>query len=103
MITYYKVSALSWLAGRFLVRVPFYSMVNLVAGRAVVPELMQGGMTGECLAVEALRLLRDGGARERMREDLAEVAGRLSAKGHAMAKAAALVEELMEGHAAHVS
>ena len=103
MITFYKVSALSWLAGRFLVRVPFYSMVNLVAGRAVVPELMQGEMTGECLAFEALRLLRDGGARERMREDLAEVAGRLSAKGHAMAKAAALVEELMEGHAAHVS
>jgi len=103
MITFYKVNPLSWMAGRLLVRVPFYSMVNLVAGREVVSELMQGGMTGECLALEALRLLRDGGARERMREDLAEVAGRLSAKGHAMAKAAALVEELMEGHAAHVS
>jgi lipid-A-disaccharide synthase len=103
MITYYKVSPLSWLAGGFLVRVPFYSMVNLVAGRAVVPELMQRAMTGERLASEALRLLRDAGARERMREDLAEVAGRLSAKEHAMTKAAALVEELMEGHAAHVS
>jgi hypothetical protein len=38
-----------------------------------------------------------------MRGDLAEVAGRLSGEGHAMTKAAALVEELMEGHAAHVS
>ena len=103
MITYYKVSALSWLAGRFLVRVPFYSMVNLIAGRAVVPELMQGEMTGERLADEALRLLRDDGARLRMREDLDEVAGRLCGKEHAMAKAAELVEELMEGHAAHVS
>jgi lipid-A-disaccharide synthase len=103
MITYYKVSALSWLAGRFLVRVPFYSMVNLVAGRAVVPELMQGEVTGERLAGEVLRLLGDAGARERMRGDLAEVAGRLSGEGHAMTKAAALVEELMEGHAAHVS
>ena len=103
MITYYKVSALSWLAGRFLVRVPFYSMVNLVAGRAVVPELMQGEMTGERLADEALRLLRDDGARLQMREDLDEVAGRLCGKEHAMAKAAELVEELMEGHAAHVS
>jgi lipid-A-disaccharide synthase len=103
MITYYKVNALSWLAGRFLVRVPFYSMVNLVAGRAVVPELMQGEVTGERLAGEALRLLGDAGARERMRGDLAEVAGRLSGEGHAMTKAAALVEELMEGHAAHVS
>jgi lipid-A-disaccharide synthase len=103
MITYYKVSPFSWLAGRFLVRVPFYSMVNLVAERAVVPELMQAEMTGELLAAEALRLLRDSGARERMREDLAVVAAKLSAKGQAMAKAAALVEELMEGHAAHVS
>jgi lipid-A-disaccharide synthase len=103
MITYYKVSALSWLAGRFLVRVPFYSMVNLVAGRAVVPELMQGEMTGERLASDSLRLLKDAGARERMRQDLAEVAGRLSGKERAMTKAAALVEELMEGHAAHVS
>ncbi|MBZ5595392.1 MAG: lipid-A-disaccharide synthase [Acidobacteriia bacterium] len=103
MITFYRVTALSWLAGRLLVRVPFYSMVNLVAGRAVVPELMQAQMTGERLAAEALRLLGDAGAREQMRRDLAEVAGRLSGEGHAMAKAAALVEELMEGHAAHVS
>ncbi|HVP49496.1 MAG TPA: lipid-A-disaccharide synthase [Bryobacteraceae bacterium] len=103
MVTFYKVTALSWFAGRFLVRVPFYSMVNLVAGRAVVPELMQSEMTGERLAAEALRLLGDAGARECMRQDLAEVAGQLSGEGHAMAKAAALVEELMEGHAAHVS
>ena len=59
MVTFYKVTAVSWLAGRFLVDVPFYSMVNLIAGRAVVPELMQGRMTGEGIAREALRLLND--------------------------------------------
>jgi lipid-A-disaccharide synthase len=103
MITFYKVSALSWVAGRFLVRIPFYSMVNLVAGRAIVPELMQREMTGQRVAAEALRLLNDAGGREKMRQDLAELAGRLSGEGPAMAKAAALVEELMEGHEAHVS
>src|SRR5437899_1924772 len=41
--------------------------------------------------------------RARMRQDLAEVAARLAGDGRDMAKAAALVEELMEGHAAHVS
>ena len=50
MVTFYKVSPPSWMAGKFLVRVPFYSMVNLIAGRAVVPELMQGRMTGGALA-----------------------------------------------------
>ena len=41
MVTFYRVNRLSWLMGRLLVRVPFYSMVNLVAGRRVVPELIQ--------------------------------------------------------------
>jgi lipid-A-disaccharide synthase len=103
MVTFYKVNALSWLLGRLLVRVPFYSMVNLVAERAIVPELMQSAMTGERLAANALWLLQDGASRQRMREDLAEVAGRLSSEGRAMEKAAALVEQLMEGRAAHVS
>jgi len=103
MVTFYKVNALSWLLGRLLVRVPFYSMVNLIAGRAIVPELMQSAMTGERLAANALWLLRDGASRQRMREDLADVARRLSSEGRAMEKAAALVEQLMEGQAAHVS
>jgi lipid-A-disaccharide synthase len=103
MITFYKVNAVSWLLGRLLVRVPFYSMVNLVAERAIVPELMQDRMTGKELAANALWLLQDEAARSRMRQDLAEVARRLAGDGRAMEKAAALVEELMEGHAAHVS
>jgi len=103
MITFYKVNPLSWLLGRLLVRVPFYSMVNLVAGRAVVPELMQTEMTGERLAAEALRMLTDTDACRRMRQDLAEIARRLSGAGRAMENASRLVEELMEGHAAHVS
>src|SRR5215471_9770525 len=63
MVTFYKVTNASWLAGKFLVNVPFYSMVNLIAGRALVPELMQEQMTGENLAREARRLLSDEGAR----------------------------------------
>jgi lipid-A-disaccharide synthase len=103
MVTFYKVNALSWAMGRVLVNVPFYSMVNLVAERAIVPELMQGEMTGARLAEQALRLLRDDRARDEMRRDLADVAGRLSGSGRPMAKAAAIVQELMEGQAAHVS
>jgi lipid-A-disaccharide synthase len=62
MVTYYKVTTPSWLAGKLLVDVPFYSMVNLIAGRAVVPELMQSRMTGENIAAEARRLLTDPAA-----------------------------------------
>ncbi len=56
MVAFYRVSPLTWLA-KPLVDVPFYSMVNLVAGRAVVPELIQNEMSGASLASHAAKLL----------------------------------------------
>jgi lipid-A-disaccharide synthase len=103
MVTFYKVTGPSWAAGKLLVRVPFYSMVNLIAGRAIVPELMQGQMTGERLAAEARRLLNDEPARAAMREGLAEVRQRLSGAESAPHRAAAIIQEIWEGQVAHVS
>ena len=95
MVTFYRVTPLTWLVGRPLVRVPFYSMVNLVAQRRVVPELIQNEMTGERLATEVFRLWDDQGARERMQRDLAEVAGRLRDGCEPMERAADIVEDLL--------
>jgi lipid-A-disaccharide synthase len=81
MITYYRVTPISWLLGRMLVRVPYYSMVNLVAGRRVVPELIQDGLTPEALAAETLRLLDSPAARGEIAAGLAEVRAALAA-GH---------------------
>ncbi len=97
MVTFYKVTNLSWLLGRFLVKVPFFSMVNLVAGRAVVPELMQNEMSGERLASEALNLLNDPLARSRMRQELRRVAAVLAPSGDPMERAAGIVEEVLRG------
>lgn len=95
MVVFYRVSKLSWLAGKFLVRVPFYSMPNLIAGQAIVPELMQNEMSGERLAAEALRLLEDEAARAAMRRDLASVAARLAAGDDPMARAAIIIDEFV--------
>ena len=106
MVTFYKVTLPSWVAGKFLVSVPFYSMVNLIAGRAVVPELMQGQMTGETIAREARRLLRDADARAEMKRGLAEVREKLSGgPAHLPAPqcAATLIHGILEGQATHVS
>jgi len=103
MVTFYKVTTASWGMGKMLVDVPFYSMVNLVAGRAVVPELMQSQMTGERIAQEARRLLTDPAARGRMQAGLAEVREKLSGGGNAPQRAAAIIQEILEGQAAHVS
>jgi lipid-A-disaccharide synthase len=105
MVTFYRVTLPSWIAGKLLVRVPFYSMVNLIAGRAVVPELMQGAMSGEAIAREVRRLLSDGPARAQMKADLQEVARKLryEAAGTPAARATAVIQEILEGQVAHVS
>jgi lipid-A-disaccharide synthase len=109
MVTFYRVNNLSWLMGKALVRVPFYCMVNLVAERRIVPELIQDQMTAENLASEALTLLENGTARELMRSDLAEVARKLSAPEDPLEVAASLVEKymaerhLIEEEVVHVS
>jgi len=102
MVTFYRVTPPSWVMGKLLVRVPFYSMVNLIAGRAVAPELMQGEMTGERIAAEARRLLQDDGARAAMKAGLAEVRDKLSNRAHA-AQPVQIVQEILEGQVAHVS
>jgi lipid-A-disaccharide synthase len=99
MVTFYRVNNLSWWMGKALVRVPFYSMVNLVAGRKIVPELIQDQMTAESLAREAASLLENDAAREGMRRDLAEVADKLSGPDNPLEVAATLVEKrLAEMH-----
>lgn len=73
----YRVAGLTWTLGRHLVKLPHYCMVNLVAGREVVPELIQSGFTPASVEREVRALLEDGGARQRMSNGLAEVRGRL--------------------------
>jgi lipid-A-disaccharide synthase len=82
-----------------LVQVPFYSMVNLVAGRKIVPELMQSEMTPERLAAEATRLLDQPGARNAMREELGLVAQSLAAVEDPLSRAAAKIIGILEQNA----
>jgi lipid-A-disaccharide synthase len=107
MVTFYRVTWPSWVVGKLLVRVPFYSMVNLVAGRAVVPELMQDRMTARNLAAEARRLLENEQVREEMRAGLAEVCRHLAAPAgparSAPHRAAIIIQDILEGQVAHVS
>jgi len=99
MVTYYRVNALSWLLGRRLVKVPFLSMVNLIAGRMIVREFMQDEMTAANLSQEAQRLL-DPAAAAAMRTELEEVARRLSGNRDAILRAADEVDRLLgQAHA----
>ena len=84
---------------RLVIRLPNVSLVNLVLGRRAVPELIQGEANPERIASEAARLLTDAGERNRMREALAEVRGRLGEGGasrRAAGEVAAMLAELAE-------
>ncbi len=95
MVTFYKVNPLSWYAGRRLVKVPFLSMVNLVAGRRIVPELIQQDMTGPHIASAAEELLTRPESADRMRADLAGVRSALTSQGDPLERAADLIVQAL--------
>lgn len=88
LVSFYRVSPLTWHIGRPLVDVPFYTMVNLVAGKRVIPELIQDDMTGERIAAEALVLLESESARNEMKAGLDEVARLLASQGDPLKESA---------------
>jgi len=75
--------------------VPYLSMVNLIAGRMLAPELMQDDMTAESIAAAATPLLQDPAAANAMREGLAEIRRAISREGDPFERAAGLI---VRGH-----
>ena len=59
MIIVYKVSAISWLLGKMLIKLKNIGLVNIVAGKQIVPELLQSEVTAARLAAEGVSLLGD--------------------------------------------
>jgi lipid-A-disaccharide synthase len=77
----YRISNLSYAVARRVVKVPFVAMVNLIANREVVPELIQGDFTAPNVVLHLRRLMHNENDRERMKEDLRQVAGALRFDG----------------------
>jgi lipid-A-disaccharide synthase len=73
----YRVSPLTYAIARRVVKVPHVAMANLVAGKRVVPELIQGDFTARNIIVEIERLLPDGAPRQSMKMELAQIQGLL--------------------------
>ena len=80
-VVVYRLSWLSWIVGRLLVRVPFVSLVNLLAGRGLVPELLQRDCTGARIAESAAPLLTAGEARDAQLEGMRQIREGLAPAG----------------------
>jgi lipid-A-disaccharide synthase len=95
MVIVYRGSELNWRLIRPLIHLDTFGMVNLIAGRRIVPELMQRDVTGERIASEAQAILSDTTRLSQMRRDLEEVRERLrKGEGSGANRAARAVMEI---------
>jgi len=97
MVMVYRLASWTYVLAKLMVRLPDVSLVNLVLGRRIVPELIQGDANPQRIAEESARLLTDAAARNAMRAALAELRGRLGergASGRAAAEVAAMLAEV---------
>ena len=94
MIVVYKVSSLSSWIGRAMIRVNHIGLVNLVAGKRIVPELIQKEANPQRIAEEVLLILGDPDRRQRMIESMAGVHQSLGEPGAAQ-RAARIVTSMI--------
>ena len=93
VVVMYKLSPLTHWVARRLVKLPHFSLVNIVAGKGVVPELLQHDVNGSRIAREVARLLEPA-ERDRIRGELAEVTRKLGAPGASRRAAEAIMSSV---------
>lgn len=81
MIVAYKFAPLSYLIGKLFIDIPFFSLVNIIAGKRVVPELLQDQANAGAIELELARILFDEHVRGAMKKDLQDVRNSLGEKG----------------------
>jgi len=88
VVVMYRLSPMTYRLAKWLVRLPYFSLVNIVAGKQVVPELLQSDVTGRNIAAAVRKLLAD---RERVREELRAVRSKLGEPGASRRAAEAIM------------
>lgn len=91
----YKTGAMSYMLAKMVIRVPFISLVNLIAGKEVVKEFIQGEATLARVSVELKGLLAGGGYRDRMLAEYERMITLLDTGSASENAARLMVEDLM--------
>lgn len=95
MIIIYKVSFLTWILAKMLVKIPHIGLVNIVAGSEIAPEFIQHNAKTDVIAKNAVVLLTDKAQREKVKKELGLVKEKLGSPG-ASTRAAKIVLEMIE-------
>ena len=94
MIIMYRIALLTYLVGRLMIRVPTIGLANIVAGRQIVPELIQGDASPQRVCQEAVSLLKDPRRMTAMENELARVGELLGSSG-ASERVAIMAHEML--------
>jgi lipid-A-disaccharide synthase len=97
LIVVYRISPLSYAVVRRVVDVPHVAMVNLIAGKRIVPELIQGDFTAENVVSHLVPLLENEQARAQMQAGLRRVADLLRCDDSAIGRVARITMQLLRG------
>lgn len=89
----YKAATLTYWLAKFLVKIPYIGLPNIIAGRQIVPELLQGEANAENIAGQAIDILSNATRREKILADLAEVRQKLGESG-AVSRVAQVILEV---------
>jgi lipid-A-disaccharide synthase len=92
MIIVYKISPFSFLMGRLFVNVSHIGLANIIAGRTIVPELIQGDANPGQMAREMIAILTDEERRKQVRKDLSGIREKLGSPGAARRAAQSALE-----------
>lgn len=95
VVVMYRLSALTYMLAKRLIRLPHFSLVNIVAGRQVVPELIQDEVNGERIAAEVRKLIAPG-QYEEVCAALAEIRAKLGTPG-ASGRVASEIHQMVTG------
>ena len=93
VVVMYRLSSLTYWLARRLVKLPHFSLVNIIADKAIVPELLQSDVNGVRIAKEVRRLLEPA-ENARVRSELAEVTRKLGAPGASRRAAEAITSSV---------
>ena len=100
MIVVYRVSPFTYLLGKMLIKVKNIGMVNIIAGKTVVPELIQKDVTPEKITSTVVQILNNPSKQEEMKKELSSVKEKIGNPG-ASFRAAQIIINLLQRYARH--
>ena len=83
MVILYKVSSPSYYVGKMIIDISHIGLVNIIAGKTIVPELIQDEANPESIAAEVIDILTNKSRMDNMRNELSKIKGMLGSPGAA--------------------